>query len=352
MIKIRNRQNYNRWLAGAAAGLLTAVSLLGADGVILHLKNGDRVTGEITSENDDRIVFKLPFGAKIEVPKSEVASREPLSPAPSAPSSTNAPAGTAAKPPGTGGMTLALTPNPAGGTNALENPWYRPEWLRPFLTLTNWHGNVQLGSDLGFGTTDHQTFYVNATANHTYNRLHNLFSYSAAYGLIDNVESANRMDGSLKTDVDLGKARRWYAYNLAGAGYDEIQKIDLQFQEGSGFGYKIVDRPKFILKGELGAQFQHFRYAIDPSRDIYSARMGENLIWKPVGKMVITEAVFLAPNIENFGDYRAHGAVTFSYPLLNHVTLNLNVFDDYDSHPAGGVKNNILEIQTTIGVTF
>ncbi|HTI71819.1 MAG TPA: DUF481 domain-containing protein [Candidatus Limnocylindria bacterium] len=316
--------------------------------VILHLKNGDRVSGQILSETAGRVVLDTTYGGRIKIAADQIEKRE--TPAPPPP-----PAGSQASPPlATTPPAPSAKPSPAPpatiSTNALSHSWYSLHWAAPFMT--NWHGSVQLGSDLGFGSTDHRNFYVNASASHTYNRIHNLASFSTTYGIVNDVESANRMDGSLKTDIDLGKSRRLYVYNLFGAGYDRIRQIDLQFNEGTGLGYKVINEKKFLLNVESGAEYQHFRYTTSPSRSLYSVRFGENLTWRITDKMTLTHTLSISPRFDDFSDYRAHGTLSLGYPLSSRITINMNLLDDYDSQPPIGAKNNSLQIQTTIGMTF
>jgi hypothetical protein len=62
--------------------------------------------------------------------------------------------------------------------------------------------------DVGFGTSDRRTFYLNGNASHSWDRVRNTVDYHVAYGTVNAVQSANRMDGSAKTETDLGKKRR------------------------------------------------------------------------------------------------------------------------------------------------
>jgi hypothetical protein len=335
------------------AGFLTGFLLLGswarAQTVIFHLKNGDRVSGVVESENADRVILKSPVAGKLKIPKSNIEKRE----TPAAPTTATAkPAATNPPPP------VATAPKPSaatGGTNAVAvmpaaPSWWETAWLRPFLT--NWHGNLQLGMDLGFGTADHQTYYGNFSALHTYQRLRNNLEYHAAYGFANSALSANRMDGAVKTDVDLGQKRRLYVYNQAAAGYDEIRRVDLQFSEGAGVGYKILQKPRLVLNGETGAQWQRFDYTTAPDREVISVRLGENLTWSPVPKLSIIQKAAFMPNVEDVGDYRARFELSLGYPVFKKVTINLNVIDEYDSAPPPNVSENSLQVQSTIGVVF
>jgi putative salt-induced outer membrane protein len=185
--------------------------------------------------------------------------------------------------------------------------------------------------------------------------MRNFADLHAAYGFVNEVESAERIDGSWKLDIDLGQKRRIYVYNQAGGGYDRIRKLDLQYQEGVGVGYKVIQQPKMVLSVEAGGQYQHLDYSptvITADRNILSIRLGESLTWNIAGKINLTHRAAFMPNIEDFGDFRMRFELGLSYPLFKRMTINLNFLDDYDSAPPIGVDKNELQLQSTLGYTF
>ena len=225
-----------------------------------------------------------------------------------------------------------------------------PGWLAPFTT--NWHGNVGLGMNLGFGTTDRQTFFATANATHSWRRVVNAVNLNAAYGLVDQVEAANRLEGMVKTDVFLDRKRHLYAYNLALGGYDSIRLIDRRLEEGVGLGYRIYERPRLVVNLEGGAQFQHFNYAQQPDRSLWSARISENLNWKPSDKMTLTQKLQFMPNVTDPSDFRVRFDLIVSYPLFRRITVSLNAVNEYESIAPRGVDHNDLQITTNVNLTF
>src|SRR5438093_556443 len=67
------------WLALTLAGR--------ADEVIFHLRNGDRITGAIISENSSEVILSTAFAGKITLPVSQIEKRE-KPPVPAAPTVT------------------------------------------------------------------------------------------------------------------------------------------------------------------------------------------------------------------------------------------------------------------------
>lgn len=337
----------------------------GGDRVTLVLGNGDRLTGTVQTETGESVTLETLLGP-IKVPTAQIARREsaPLTlPGPGAPTAanvaTNSPAlisgktnivgkestNTAKLQSGLGHASEPGAAGPQSGWHLLSQPWITP-------LLTNWHGNIQLGMDLGFGTSERRTFYANGTANHTWDRVRNLLEYHVAYGIVNQLESANKMDGSIKTDVDLGAKRRLYVYEHLGAGFDHIRHIDLTFDTGPGVGYKFIDKPKFKLAGEIGGQYQKLNYDNAPGKSFFSARLGESLTWKVWDKLTFSQRLSYLPSVSDPEDYRIRLDLTAAYPLLKNITINLNIIDQYESRPTVSVHNNDLEIQSTVGLTF
>ena len=365
------RPSRSLWKIGAI-GLCACGLVLGAEPgeIILILRNGDRITGRIVREDARRVVVRSAVAGRITLVPSEIVRRDVpgmVTGTVAAPvNATNAVPG-----PSTAGKTVPATPGVGDSTPTAKAPippvaasvvtnappvpamslqsWL-PSWLDPFAT--NWHGTVGMGMSLGFGTTERQTFYANANVSHAYKRLIVSASYSAAYGVVNNVEAANRMEGTVKTDLFVDRRKRLYVYNLALGGYDDIRLIDRRLEEGMGFGYRIVDRPRLIVNLELGGQYQQFDYTLQNARELWSVRISENLTWKPSDKFNLTQRFQYLPNVLNTGDYRVRFDLIATYPLFKRITISLNAVNEYESLPAVGVDNNDLQITTNVNVTF
>lgn len=339
---------------GALGWGLAGFTLAHAATVVLTLSNGDRITGDFLSEDTTQVVVLSPLTGRIAVPKAAIAQRveTQLQPAfATMPAGAQAPIPQPRKLPATNAPaaitspTTPLKPPVSTGLARLMSTSVRP-------LFTNWHGSLNLGMDVGFGTSDRRTFYLNGNASHSWDRVRNTVDYHVAYGTVNTVQSANRMDGSAKTETDLGKKRRLYIYNQGGSGYDEIRRIDLEFHEGAGLGYKLLQKPKLSLNIEVGLQYQDQDYHNQPRHSFVSARLGENLVWRPVDKLEIRHSLSYTPDIGDFTVIRVRADLSLVYPLFKRITLSLNLVDLYDSQPAISVKNNDLQVQSTIGMSF
>jgi putative salt-induced outer membrane protein YdiY len=318
----QNRRSLERaiQLSLGMAGLLAlGVQFARAENVVLLLRNGDRITGTIIAENTNHVVLATGWTKELSVPRSAIQGREPV---------TNA-------------VTPAVVAEPKPATSA-PNPW---------------KANLSLGTDLQFGEHDRELYYgrLKLTYEQPYKSdpkkfFRNIFDYAADYGETDDVKSADRMYGSVKTDFDVG--RRVFIYNLAGAGYDEVRKIDLEYEIGPGVGYHLFTKPKFVMNVEGGFNYQVQERSGSPDVKNVYFRLAEDFTWKITPRVTLVEKAELFPRAESPGEFRARLDSALSFGLWQNLALKLSVLDFYDTNPANGVDQNDVQIRSSLDITF
>lgn len=346
---------FNGWLC--ALLLLLAGSVSRAQPVILHLVNGDRISGTIVSESNTNITLATAALGKLSVPVTEVLKREKAAVAahPSATSTNLALNGV--KP-----SVAPTPPGPVAGTNAPPKvvDLSKTSIPKPAVPATpakakgpkHWNTDLQMGLNLRYSTTDQQEYLAILKTTYVKDRLKENLDYSFSYGKTEGLLSANRMTGGSKTSYDLSK--RWYVFNLVGGGYDEIRKIDLQYELGPGMGFQVINSTNhnFVFNSELGFSYQEQFRADDTDQITYSARLAELITWKIWDKLTADAKIEIFPNMQALGDYRLRIEGSLRYPLLKNISLNLILIDLYDTLPAKEVSNNDLQIRSALGVKF
>ena len=316
--------------------ILAMPVLAHAGTTVLHLSNGDQITGDIISEDTNRVLITTGWIKELSVPLAEIQRREPPSQQPGITGSSVKP-GIAAK------SGTSVAPKPKG-----------------------WKVEVRAGADFLSGPKNQQIYY--GRLKHSYTRpylanpaqsFRNVVDYAVDYGLTQNpaargkngsVLSANRMFASDKTDFDIGQGR-WFVYDLAGVGYDEIRKINFQYAIGPGLGYHVLTRPEFQLNGELGVDYQEqYRADNTTTRNLFF-RLSQDSTWKIVQNVSFTERFDFLPRADST-DFRARAEATLSYALWRNLSLHLSLLDLYDTRPAQNVTRNDLQVHTSVGVTF
>jgi len=328
-----------------ALGLGLCVGAAEPRSVTLQLKNGDRLTGKVLSEDDERIVLSTPWNVAIFVPKSEVEAT--VETAPSVPSavadSKDAPQ------PAAEAVSPSKAPAPAEVSTAATTPPKHPP---------HWKWNLKLGTDFVSGAKDRKAYFGQSALTYTRNYLRdpkqflrNKLEYRVDYGETDGVISANRMVGANKLDFDIGDG--YYGYGALGAGYDRVRKIEFQYEIGPGVGYHLLARKALALDTELGLNYQ-YREGLNgaPDREVIQARVAQELTWELLPKITLTEQVGLLPFLDELGEYQVRVEGNLGFGIVQHLSLNLSVMNLYDTQPAPGVPNNEFQFRSSLGVAF
>jgi len=314
------------------AAWIFCIESLQAQAVILHLRNGDRLTGTILTEETNKVTLKTTWWNVVVIPTDQIKSREV------------APAIAAGTQPGQAKPTNASPPTPTQVVAKPASPAAKPKALK------HWSGEALLGTDLLFSETRRQLYTGKLKATYTHSRLRTIFDYMFSYGTTDGTLSDNRMYGSVKTDYDL--TRHFYVYNLLGAGYDEIRKIDVRYEIGPGVGYHVIKRTNYVLNMELGVNYQEEFLQDNLVRESFFYRFAEDFSWKINSRFSFDEKFEYFPQVSNWGEYRFRFEANVRFALKSNLSLVLTVLDQYETQPAPGVGQNDLQIRSSVGLKF
>jgi hypothetical protein len=299
---------------------------------IIQLKNGDRISGVVIKEDENSVSLKTRWKAELTLPKAEIQKREVQSVAiPAA-----APVAQVAPPP----------PAPAAAAPPPAPPAVPPK------PKGIWKANLQLGADLRESSISSYLYSASTRVTYARGGWHNSADWRYSYGKSGTTLSADRMDGTLKTDLDIGHEKAWFVYALGGAGYDEVRKIDYQYEFGPGLGHHLLVRTNMALNVESGFSFQEQNFSNATRRNELRLRVAEDYFWKLSSKVRLEQKAEIQPAFDDPADYRFRFETAVSYALFNNVSWNVSLIDIYDSEPANGVSNNDLQIRSGVGISF
>jgi hypothetical protein len=132
--------------------------------------------------------------------------------------------------------------------------------------------------------------------------------------------------------------------------------IDGRPQVGLALGQSLVRRPESDLVAYVGLAANH--EAVDASGDNRSNILGvAGLDWRiyrfTAPETTLTSSLKLFPYLTDFGRTRARLDVSLQRKFTRSFSLNLSLYDDYDSSPPGTrVVTNDFGIVTSLGFTF
>ena len=304
-----------------------------AQTLILSLRNGDRLTGTLVSEENGQVVITNALFGKLTVPVAHIEGRKVVD------------TQVAAKP---AAETVAATPpKPATNTPPAVVVAAAPPKPKP---PKRWNFDLQLGASLQYNQKENELFYGNFHSTYAGTRFRDTFDYRVNYGKTDGLLAVNNMAGLARTEFDIGK--KYFIFNAAGAGYDELRKIDLTYDESFGVGHTVLTRTNYQVSADLGASYQRQLFDDETTKEYFTPRLGEKATWKISTRLELAQAFEFYPRTADFSDYRLRFDANLRYLLSSYLNLNLNVIDLYDRRPAAGVTPNDLQVRSTLGVKF
>jgi hypothetical protein len=307
--------------------------------IILQLKNGDRLTGKIASETTNQVVLTTTWSNNITIPVDWIIKREAV-PTPAVATNAAAIAATSAAPP--------IVPPP-------PKPVPVPA---PVVILAkqpqHWHYEAQVGLNLQFNQQTSQLYYGAFKTTYTGDLWRHIMDLRVNYGKVDDTLSANNVFSTWRVEHDVNKNKRAFLFNAVNAGYDQIRQIHFTYDESVGAGYKIFDRPNFLLTGDSGANYQKEYFYQHVEKDYFSLRIAEMLNWKVNPRVIFDEKLEFYPRLTSWSEYRMRAEANIAYKLNANGSLFLNftVADLYDTKPAANVSQNDLQVRSSLGLKF
>lgn len=328
-------------------------NLVLAQNVVLHLKGGDQVSGLIVSEGTNQVVISNAWTSDLSVPLSKIARRETVTnavtlasaPAPTVKSVARPAAKAVVKPAKPAHLTKLAAATPASS--------------RPAKPRGKWKGQVNIGLDSLFSTKTQQDYfgklqltYTRPYASNPKKFFRNTSQFSGQYQRTDGQESANRAGANNKADFDLGTTS--YGYCSAGAGFDEVRKIDLKYQLGPGMGSHLIRNDDTALNVESGIDYETQYRRGNDNLESFFLRLAQDWTWKIQKNLKLVEKFEFFPNLEpvDMGQYRIDYASSLSYGFWQNLTLDLTADNSYNTEVASGVQRNEFEVRLTLGATF
>jgi putative salt-induced outer membrane protein YdiY len=346
---------------------LLAAVLLGvnsfAESAIIHLKNGDRLTGKIVSESTNSLTLATPLLGTLQVPLNQIEKREIVpTPEPEKPGTNSiANAAAPANSPGTNAPPSAGTNTVAEGASATV-PELKAKKPKPKLQPANpeampiastpslWKHDLRFGLNLHYAEQSSQEFLFIGKSTYGSPPWRHIFDVNFKYGHTEGVLSENSLDASEKTEYQLSP--KTYLFGIVGGGYDEIRLIDVQYELGPGLGVELLKLTNFVWKTESGLNFQQ-QYRSDHTKEsAFELRIAEIFAWHVWDKLTADTKAELFTNLGQMGEYRFRLEANLRYPVSDRISLNLDLIDLYDTESPDGVRPNDMQIRSTIGVSF
>ncbi len=323
------------------------------------LSNGDRLTGTILKSDDKALVLKTEFAGEVTLQWpaiTEINSAQPLHVALKSGQIL------------VGGMKttdgqievepanrqpVSVSKDAIASLRSDSEEVAYEHSLHPRL-LEGWAGGVDLGFALTRGNSETQNLNLAFIADRKTTRDH--------IGLYANsVFASNDEPGAVPgTTADSTQAGARYDRNFAARGFgfgeadfqtDALQSLDLRSVLSGGLGWHAIKTSRTTLDFLGGINYTREDYS-SLGRDLVAITAGQELVRKFGAASVITEKLYVYPDLNQTGEYRA----AFNLGTVTKLSKWLgwqNAFGDiYVTNPPAGKQRNDLQLTTGLNVAF
>lgn len=347
---------------------------------IVSLQNGDKITGKVKTITDGKMIFVTPYAGEIKIDLSAVGGLQSNAKVILKLTSGAQVSGTidrieakqihlldaakslqkfdlvqvnalvvveeTAKPASVQPQTVAAqtpSPTPAKMPNSTSAPFAS-------RLLSDWIGGVDFGFSLtrGNATTSQLTLIVGTKKKFGRNSV--AINTSSLRGSQNGIQSLNANRFDLRYDRFISD--KGFVYLVNEVESNNPKKLKLRHAHGGGFGWQVANKERLRLSGfgGFGALKQTFLNA--PSTLGVEGRVGEEMVFSPVGKSKIVNKYEVLTNVSQKGNYRSQLDLAFHTPLVRNVVFGVRYFNRFDSKPLPNTKGTDSGFITTIGYKF
>jgi hypothetical protein len=322
------------------------------------LKNGDRLTGTITSVGEKKLTIKPDYSDAISVDWSAVAQFTSDQPMVVTRTDNQVVSGPVSM------QDSSVVVNSPSGVQTIpqadvsfirsqaDQAAYEKS-LHPGV-LEGWAGGGNFGLALARGNADTTNIALafnadrKTTADEWIINAASIYSTSTTNNV--STTNANALGGSIRYDRNIRPRLFWFG--LFAGMYDHAQDLDERLSPNGGLGYHLIASKVTTLDLLGGIGYTYENYSTGKVNNIINATIGEELTHKFSATTALTERLYFYPYLNQNGNYRG----TFDFGLASKIyrllTWNLNFGDIYNSQPVLGKKNNDILLTTGLGITF
>lgn len=293
---------------------------------VLRLRNGDRVTGDLLRRENGKIYFRSPIFGEIAVSESNaVVVVEPDTPVESL---------------------VGLPPS--------EDPRYLSIAEPPPAAKGRWRGKLEFGYQQQSGRRDATTFSFRTDAERNKDALGTKANIRILYGEQDDSVSTERYDAALRFRYELSKHA--FAQSLSSYTTDRIKKIDYNFEENIGVGYRLFKSLRHSANAGLGATLQAREVDGDTDDTGLLSELFQDYTYRFNGRLTFLQdaSLLYSPRYVDNGEsdmpnYRFRFNTALQGKVSERVSLNLRYEYEFDNTVPYTTEKQDQRITTSIG---
>ncbi len=277
----------------------------------IHLKNSDKISGEIVSETEDIVVIKSEATGEITINKDYVDK---------------------------------IVVNEIVEEISQE--------AKPAESLPQWEKNISVGYNQTSGNTENSQLSTKLVVHRKTDDDEFHLKGDTFFSSTNKKMDAQTWNGMTRYAYSFWE-RKWYNFYKIESNHDKFANINYRIIPSTGVGYWLADTDDFKAMGEIGIGAEYTNY-IDSTKDetepvLIPRAFLEKKLFKDSR---ISEDVYLYPSLADAGKYRLHSETVFTNPISEKLSLQISWINDYNSEPSAGTKKTDMKILSSLVYSF
>lgn len=154
-------------------------------------------------------------------------------------------------------------------------------------------------------------------------------------------------------DYRLGESKKWFGFLSSELDRDRFANIDYRWIPTTGAGYHFSETEDFKALAETGIGYSYTKFRDGTDAEGELTLTPRIYIEKGLfGSSKISEELKLYPLLTDLGEYRLISETVFTNPITDSVALKLQFIDEYNSMPGGTAKKNDVRLITSLEYSF
>lgn len=324
--------------------LIICVCLLSVTNIFadqITLKNGDRLSGKIIKQDDDKIILQTELAGIITISKTNIEkiladaafTKETKEEAQTEKVETEK---------------AETVKSEDKAETAVPSAPKRQSGL-----TEGWDGAANIGFSLTSGNADTATFTAGVRAEKSAEKdkwttyLNTLWNRNKVAGI--NVTTSNAIWGGLRYDRNITK--KLFGFGSFDFERDKPQLLNFRSVIGAGLGYHAIKNDNTELDVFGGAAYNR-TWFVGSTRSSAEILVGNTLKHKFNDRVKVQQGFTFYPNLTQTGEYRFVFDSTLSADVTKRIGWFVTVADRYNSLPLLGIKKNDFLFATGLKVGF
>lgn len=331
----------NRFISFVLTICLCVLSVTNIFADQITLKNGDRLSGKIIKQDDEKIILQTELAGVITIAKTNIDKILADAAFTKEENSTEK----------TDVDSAAKTEEKTEDKTATASA--APAAKRQSGLTEGWDGAANIGFSFTSGNADTATFTAGVRAEKSAEKdkwttyLNTLWNRNKVAGI--NVTTSNAIWGGLRYDRNITK--KLFGFGSFDFERDKPQKLNFRSVIGAGLGYHAIKNDKTELDFFGGAAWNR-TWFIGSTRSSAELLVGNTLKHKFNDRVKVQQGFTFYPNLTQTGEYRFVYDSTLSADITKRIGWFVTVADRYNSLPLFGIKKNDFLFATGLKVGF